>query len=187
MTIRRFVKALVLAAGVSALVGGGAMAELAKPTGPVILTIGGAVKYANRGPFDEFDDAFLNSHEYSFDRAAAFDIAMLEKLGTVTATIKAAPWPRGLTLEGPRLIDVLMAAGWTGSKITTVALDGFAVEITAADLAAQDWILALRADGKPLGIGGHGPAWIVYAVVGGRATEMDESRWPWAVFYITAE
>jgi len=187
MTIRKFLKAAALAAGVSVLISGGALAELAKPTGAVVLTIGGTVKYANRAPFDKFDDAFLNAHEYSFDRAAAFDIAMLEKLGTVTATIKADPWPRAVTLEGPRLIDVLMAAGWTGSKITTVALDGFAVEISAADLAAHDWILALKADGVPLGVGGHGPAWIVYAVPGGMATEMDESRWPWAVFYIMAE
>tara|TARA_R110002110_G_scaffold85816_1_gene223344 strand:- start:88049 stop:88612 length:564 start_codon:yes stop_codon:yes gene_type:complete len=187
MAILKILKAVVLAIGISAVISGGAAAELAKPTGTVILTIGGAVKYANRAPFDEFDDAFLNANEYSFERAAAFDIAMLEKLGTVTATIKAEPWPRAVTFEGPRLIDVLMAAGWTGSKITTVALDGFAVEITAADLAAHDWILALKADGVPLGVGGHGPAWIVYEVPGGKPTTTDESRWPWAVFYIAAE
>jgi hypothetical protein len=165
---------------------GGATAELAKPTGPVVLTIGGAVKYANRAPFDAFDDAFLNTHEYSFERAAAFDLAMLEKLRTVETTIKAMPWPRAVTLEGPRLIDVLIAAGWTGSKITTVALDGFAVEISAADLAAHDWIVALKADGADLGIGGRGPAWIVYDVAGGKAGADDEARWPWAVFYIAA-
>ena len=187
MKLLGLLKFAALAAAFSALVGSTAMAELARPAGPVVLTIGGAVKYANRAPFDAFDDAFLNAHEYSFERAAAFDVAMLEKLGTVKTTIKAEPWPRAVTLEGPRLIDVLMAAGWTGSQITTVALDGFAVEITAADLAAHDWILALKADGAPLGVGGHGPAWIVYQVPNGKATAADESRWPWAVFYIAAE
>lgn len=180
-------KTLLLTVGISVLTSGGASAELAKPTGTVVLTIGGAVKYSNRAPSNAFDDAFLNSHEYSFRKAAAFDVAMLEKLGTVTTSIKAEPWPRVVSLEGPRLIDVLMAAGWTGSKITTVALDGFAVEISAADLAARDWILALKADGKYLGVGGHGPAWIVYEVPDGKASADDESRWSWAVFYIAAE
>lgn len=164
-----------------------ASADLAKPSGTVVLTIGGAVSQGNRAPSNKFDDAFLSSHEYSFAKAAAFDVAMLEKLGTVTTKIKAAPWPKAVTLEGPRLRDVLAAAGWTGTTITTVALDGFAVEISAADVAARDWILALKADGAYLSIGGHGPVWLVYEVAGGDATVEDESRWPWAVFYINAE
>ena len=172
---------------ISLLAAGPVMGDLAKPAGPVILTIGGAVSGSNRGPSDTFDDAFLSSHEYSFTRAAAFDVAMLEGLGMVRTVIKAKPWPHAITLEGPRLRDVLAAAGWNGSKITTVALDGFAVEISAADIAAHDWILALKAEGAYLGIGGHGPAWLVYEVAGGTATADDESRWPWAVFYIAAE
>jgi hypothetical protein len=187
MTISKTLKAVALAVGISALISGGAVAELAKPAGAVILTIGGAVKYTNLPPSSKFDDRFLNTQEYSFEKAAAFDIAMLKKLGTVTTTIKAEPWPRAVTLEGPRLIDVLMAAGWTGNKITTVSLDGFAVEITAADLAAHDWILALKADGVPLRIGGHGPVWIAYSVPGGVGRAEDEGRWPWAVYYISAE
>jgi hypothetical protein len=174
MTISKTLKAVALAVGISALISGGAVAELAKPAGAVILTIGGAVKYTNLPPSSKFDDRFLNTQEYSFEKAAAFDIAMLKKLGTVTTTIKAEPWPRAVTLEGPRLIDVLMA-------------DGFAVEITAADLVAHDWILALKADGVPLRIGGHGPVWIAYSVPGGVGRAEDEGRWPWAVYYISAE
>lgn len=187
MTIRKLLKAIVLAAGISTLVSVGASAELAKPTGTVVLTIGGAVKYSNRAASSKFDDDFLYSLDYSFEKAAAFDVAMLEKLGTVTTRVKAEHWPHAVTLEGPRLIDVLMAAGWTGSKITSVALDGFAVEITAADLADHDWILALKADGEYLAIGGRGPAWIVYELPNGKASADDESRWPWALFFILAE
>ncbi len=109
----------------------------------------------------------LKGLEYDYDRAAAFDVAMLEALGTVRATIKAEPWPRAIALEGPRLADVLAAAGWNGAKVNAVALDGFAVEITAQDLAAHDWIVAIRGDGEYLGIGGRGPVWIVYDVPGG--------------------
>ena len=61
------------------------------------------------------------------------------------------------------------------------------MEISAADLAAHDWIVALKADGADLGMGGRGPAWIVYDVAGGTASADDEARWPWAVFYIAAE
>lgn len=105
----------------------------------------------------------------------------------VTAKIKATPWLRAVSLEGPRLRDVLAAAGCSGSTITSVALDGFAVEITAAEIAAYDWVLAIKADGQYLGVGGRGPAWLVYQVPDGNATTEDESQWPWAVFYIQAD
>ena len=153
----------------------------------MILTIGGAVSKANRGASNAFDDAFLSVHEYNFEQAATFDVASLERLGTVTATIKAETWPRAVTIEGPRLRDVLAAAEWNGEAITTVALDGFAVELSKADIAARDWILAIKADGAYLGVGGHGPAWLVYDVPGGNASAEDESHWPWAVFYIQAD
>ena len=139
---------------ISLLAAGPVMGDLAKPAGPVILTIGGVVSGNNRGPSDTFDDAFLAACDHSGGAAPA---------------------------------RCARAAGWNGSKITTVALDGFAVEISAADIAAHDWILALKSDGAYFGIGGHGPAWLVYEVAGGTATADDESRWPWAVFYIAAE
>lgn len=181
-------KTLLLSAVIAALgFGSLANADLAKPAGGVVLTIGGAVSESNRGPSNTFDDAFLSSHEYSFDKAATFDVAMLEGLGMVSAKIKAEPWPRAVSFEGPRLRDVLAAAGWTGEKINTLALDGFAVEISKANLAARDWILAIKADGEYLSVGGHGPTWLVYDVDGGNASAEDESRWPWAVFYIQAD
>ncbi|MBT5570265.1 MAG: hypothetical protein HOJ90_03505 [Alphaproteobacteria bacterium] len=183
----KFVISLLAALTITVVAGVPVSADLSKPAGSVVLTIGGAVSEGNRGPSDKFDDAFLASHEYTFENAAAFDVAMLEKLGMVTTKIKAAPWPRAVMLEGPRLRDVLAVTGWTGSKITTVALDGFAVEISASDIATHDWILALKADGEYLSVGGRGPAWLLYDVDGGKASAEDESQWPWAVFYIQAE
>lgn len=38
-----------------------------------------------------------------------------------------------------------------------VALDGFAVEVSAADIAAYEWIVAIKADGMYWPIGGCGP------------------------------
>lgn len=164
-----------------------ANADLTKPQGQIVLTIGGAVSESNLGAPDHFTASFLKTLEYEYAQAAGFDVAMLEALGTVKTTIKAEPWPAGITLEGPKLSDVLAAAGWNGTKITSVALDGFAVEITAADVAAHDWILAVKGDGEYLRVGGRGPAWIVYDVPGGKASAEDEARWPWAVFFIQAE
>lgn len=62
-----------------------------------------------------------------------------------------------------------------------LALDGFATEISAVDLAAYDWIVAVKRDGRYLDIGQRGPLWIVYARRDGKAIgEDDEQRWPWA-------
>ncbi len=162
--------------------------DLRPPTGPVVLTVAGKVSATNRGAFDPFDDAFTNYHERTFDAAAAFDLGMLEGLGLHKVTLQAPDWPRPQVLEGPWLRDVLAAAGAMGDEITTVALDGFAVILSAEDLAAQDWLLAIKRDGAYLGIGERGPAWLVYAPKDGSApTADDEARWPWAVFFIESQ
>ena len=162
-----------------------AAAELAAPTGPVALTVAGSLGKTNRPAFEAFEDSFLAYHERHFKRAAAFDLAMLEALGLSRVTLKAPNWPRAVTLEGPRLADLLAAVEARGGDITLLALDGFAVKVTRDELAQTDWIVAIRADGRPLGLGQRGPAWLVYDPADGRApTDDDEARWPWSVFYI---
>jgi len=171
-----------------AIAGRGLASELPKPAGPVLLTIAGEVGATNRGPSLPAVDAFLAYHEIGFPAAAEFDRAMLEGLGTHEVELSYKDWPKAYRFAGPRLADVLAAAGAAegaaGGAITATALDGFAVEISAEDLAAHDWIVALEVDGRPLGIGQAGPLWLVYAVPGGAASEADEQRWPWAVFFI---
>jgi hypothetical protein len=47
----------------------------------------------------------------------------------------------------------------------------------------SDWILALSADGVPLGLGQQGPIWLINA----RAPDFKPARhahWVWAVFYV---
>ena len=80
-------------AGLAAVVlwGSAALAaDLQKPEGPVILTIYGAIDATNRGPFNEFEDAILKTLDVDFDRAAVFDRAMLESLGTKTGLSASA-------------------------------------------------------------------------------------------------
>jgi hypothetical protein len=165
--------------GTQSLAGG-----LAPPSGPVVLTIAGQIGVANRGPVDALRDSVLAYHEKSFEAAAEFDRAMLEGLGTHEIELTYEEWPDAYRFSGPRLVDVLSAAGARGRAITVTALDGYAEEISADELESRDWIVALERNGHPLGIGGRGPLWIVYDVAGKSASHDDESRWPWAAFFI---
>jgi len=180
----RWVWALVAAALLAWPMSGSA-AELGQPAGQVVLTVAGAVGATNRGPYDDFEDGFFKHHERKFDKAAAFDLAMLEGLGMHEVSVAYSGWPRTMRFEGPWLKDVLAAAGASGKDISVLALDGFASEISAADLDAYDWIVAVKRDGRYLDIGQRGPTWIVYARRDGKAfSAEDEQRWPWAAFLI---
>jgi len=182
MRIRRTIAALtcLLLSAVAA-----DAADLARPQGTVVVTVAGSIQNTNRGPFDPAVDLFLKYHERSFDKAAAFDTAMLEGLGLHAVTVKIPAWPEPVSLEGPYLKDLMAAVGASGSSVTLIALDGYASEISWDDLQALDWIVGVKADGRPLGIGQRGPLWVVYSYPDGRAlTAEDELRWPWATFYI---
>lgn len=161
---------------------------LPTPSGPVVLTIAGKIGETNRPGFDAFEDGFLNYHDKSFERAAAFDVAMLEALGLQGVTLHSPAWPRAFTFDGPWLADLLDAVAAQGDRITVFALDGYAVEISRDDLQKNDWLLAIKRDGAYLGLGQRGPTWLVYQRRDGRPpTHDDESRWPWSVFYIEVE
>jgi hypothetical protein len=152
--------------------------------GPV-LTITGKITETNRPAFNELNDVFFNFHKRTFEHAFAFDIASLEALGMRKARIDYPGWPAPVSIEGPFLRDVLAAAGAEEGTVRITALDGFTEELAAADMVEQDWIVAVKADGQYLGIGGKGPSWVLYARRDGKpATAEDEERWPWAAFLI---
>ena len=158
------------------------------PRGPVVLTVTGAVGEPNRPAFKAFQDAFLHYHERTFETAFAFDRQLLAALPAVSIKVQAEGWPAGITAAGPRLRDVLDAAGVApDAALTLMALDGFALELNAEDRAARDWVLALEVDGRPLGIGDRGPAWLLYdtgqEIVGHDA----EAQWTWSLFLIEAQ
>ncbi|MCR4268869.1 hypothetical protein [Nitratireductor sp. ZSWI3] len=154
-----------------------------------LVTVAGKVANTNRGPFDPFTDGFLNYHDKTFEKAFELDARALAALPQQSITVDAdvEDWPGAIAMEGPRLKDVLAAAGAEGGTVTLYALDGFGLEMTPERLTAQDWILASKAGGKPLGIGGHGPLWLVYDTAGRKATEDEEKTWVWSVFYIAVE
>ena len=43
-----------------------------------------------------------------------------------------------------------------------LALDNYVAEIAISDLTKYPVVLALENDGRPLGIGGFGPSWVMF-------------------------
>lgn len=182
-------RSLLAAMGTSALAlgidAGGAMAKsVASPQGAVILTIAGELTLSNRGPLDPKADGFLKYHEITFDRAFAFDRAMLEDLPLNEIEAQPPQYSAPAIFKGPLLKDILKALGAEGASIQTRALDGFAVDLSAEDLAGKDWTLALGANGRPFGIGDKGPLWLMHTPSAIKVAEEEEQRWPWALFFI---
>lgn len=178
--------AILAVSGITVISGMGAMAEELPPAdGQAVLTIVGDIQHTNRSGFDVFEDPFINYHERTFEKAAEFDLTMLESLGMQEIEVSYQDWPRPVRLAGPRLDDVLDAVGAEPTKMTTVALDGFAVELTRDDLDERDWIVAIKRDGEYLDIGQRGPTWIVFDPGDDKSiTAEEEGSWPWAAFYI---
>ena len=143
---RRALMTLMLASVVGGLCSGRlAAAELAKPTGSVILTIRGDITQSN-GP----------------DNTALFDLALLDKLpqsSFVTTTI----WTKGkLKFSGVSLRALLDAVGAKGTKLRLIALNDYSVEMPVTDAIVGGPILASRLDGRTLAVRDKGPLWLVY-------------------------
>ncbi len=164
-------------------------ADLAAPKGPVVLTIHGKIENTNRGALNEFEDAFFKFGNVTFDKAAQFDLPMLEKLGMKTLTVKYDTWPKAYKFEGPLLADVLKAAGATGKSIKVYALDGYGAEIPVSELQQYGVLLALKADGRYLGLGGRGPTWVVYPRDDKHPAlkSHDDAKWVWSALRIEVE
>lgn len=185
----RLMSGIVMAAAAwLASLGAGAAADAPRPTGPVILTVAGKIAHANRGPLDPVRDGFFNHHDISFARALQLDRAMLAKLAQGTVRARPHKFERPVTFTGPLLAEILKLAGAAPKTIRLMALDGYAVELGAEALAARTWVLALAADGRPLALGGLGPAWLMHAPAAGvEVSEAEGQRWVWSVFYIEVE
>lgn len=180
-----FVVGLLVAAGIatSALA-----AELPKPTGPVVLTVHGNIANSNRGPIDPFMDAFFNFGNVKFDSAVSFDLAMLEKLGMHKLRAKYDTWPQWVDFEGPLLRDVIRAAGAKGQSIRVFAMDNYGAEIPVAEIEKYPVLLALKANGRWLGLGERGPTWVVYPRDQHPELKVqDDAKWVWSAIRIDVE
>lgn len=117
---------------------------LDKPTGPVVLSVGGDIVHRNAG-----------------DRAD-FDMEMLAALPQHTL-ITTSPWHKQPTrFTGPLLRDVLASVGATGRKVQATALNNYQIEIPIEDFQKHSVVLARWVDGQPVRIRDKGPLLIMY-------------------------
>jgi hypothetical protein len=180
--------AVVVAAG---CVSTAAADEKPGAQGSVILTVAGKVANWNRGATVAGRDNLFNQHNIKFEKAMAFDAAMLASLPAqelrLTAEGGDATFAGG-TFSGPALADVLKASGADNAKVKLVSIDGSAVDLSSDDLKAHNWMLAIAVDGKPVGIGDFGPLWLLHKPASGAAPSKDDlQHWVWSVFYIEVQ
>jgi len=132
---------------------------------PFLLTVTGAIARGNRGPFDPVLDQMMHKHQVSFTKAWGFDYPALLDLApqTIRPTLEYDAKPH--TLRGPLLLDVVARAGASVNDRTVFvlrAVDGYNVEVTAAQARGRKLIVATHIDGNPMPLGGLGPLWAVY-------------------------
>ena len=182
--IRQTVLALV---GVFSLVIAATVTAASEPD-PVVFTVAGKITKFNRGPTDGFADAFFAYHDIAFARAFAFTRRELEALGNHKLVARYPGRDLSITVEGPRLVDVLDAVGALGKSVSIMAFDGYAAEIPIAELRKYPVVLALKRDGRYLDIGGRGPAWVVYPTRDHpELAAQDDAKWVWSAFFLRVE
>ncbi|MCQ8782460.1 oxidoreductase [Mangrovibrevibacter kandeliae] len=126
------------------LVAGRAAADLARPSGKTILTVGGRIRNTNDGA------------------EAIFDLAMLDALGNTSFTT-STPWTdKPNRWEGVPLATLMAAVGADGTTLRATALNDYVVDMPLAGLDVEGAILADRRNGVPMPISDKGPLFIVY-------------------------
>ena len=188
MNKRQFLGSAAVAAALPA------SSAIARPasTGPVLLTLTGAIGKTNRGPLDPALDQRMKKHKVAFDKAFALDYQALAALPAISIRPTLEYDSKVHVLRGPLLTDVLALAGTrlvATSGLTLRAVDGYVVSMTTTQARAQRFIVATHLDGHPMGLGGLGPLWAV--IDADRVPELASkplaerfSACPWALYHI---
>jgi hypothetical protein len=180
--MKRALLALAFVFGTSAVFAGD---EAAPPRGMTVLTVSGLIGKTNRGPFDPKGDSLLALQKTEFKNAFAFDRETLLTLpqGTVTVTTNEYEKPVTFAVRCSKRCSAI----WMRRKSERpfVALNGYTGWLDPDDMKSSDWILALEADGKPLGLGQQGPIWMVNTREPDfKPNDEHHGHWVYAVFYI---
>ena len=140
----RLVSMVLLVAGV--LTSTAHADSLPPPSGPVILTVGGAITTTNGNGIAQIDRAML-------------DALPQHSLSTHN------PFETGLhRFDGPLLRDFLKTVGANGTTLFAEALDGYTIEIPVSDVMTYAVLIATSWNGKVMTVRNKGPVWIVYPV-----------------------
>lgn len=197
MTKRVFIRSMLASAGLAAMPFGAKAQNTSKASpaasrGPVLLTVSGLIGAGNRGPLDPALDRLLAKQNVAFSKAHTVDAAALAALPQATIKPTLEYDAKRHTLQGPLLLDVIKASGAkVGAKTALLlrAIDGYAVQIDAAELAKRRFIIATHIDGKPMALGGLGPLWAVYDAdqfpdLMAKPLKERFSLCPWATYHI---
>jgi len=118
--------------------------RLAKPKGPVVLTVSGRISQHNAGT------------------TAAFDMAMLKALPQAEFSTRT-PWQDAVsTFRGPSLKTLLAVVGATGQVLRLSALHKYEASLPLTDVDQFEPVLVLQVDGKPLTVRSRGPVLVMY-------------------------
>jgi hypothetical protein len=134
-------------------------------TGPTLLTVSGLIGSGNRGALDPALDQMMAKQKIGFNSARTFDFAALTALPAITIKPTLEYDNKPHMLKGPLLMDVMKACGVNVNNKTALflrAVDGYAAQVSAADIAKYRYIVATHLDGSRLALGGLGPLWAVY-------------------------
>lgn len=118
--------------------------ELDAPTGPVQLTVSGAIEHTNG------------------DGTAAFDLEMLRALGATEVTTETIWTPGTITFTGVELKTLLDHLGATGTEIDATAINDYTVVIPVSDAVEGGPIVAYEMDGELMSRRDKGPLWLIY-------------------------
>jgi hypothetical protein len=164
----------------------GAAEQMEAPKEMVLLTVAGAINNTNRGPFDSDKDSIFSRLNIGFDRAFAFDRPMLARLKHGRVTAVTTELGKAAVFTGPLLKEVLAAVGAARTKVSFVAVNNYEGYLEQEDIETSDWILALDADGVPLGLGQQGPIWLINTRGPGDPPPNQSHRghWVWAIFFM---
>ncbi|WP_291845526.1 molybdopterin-dependent oxidoreductase [Maricaulis sp.] len=157
----------------------------AAPRGPDLVTVFGAITQTDRGALDATAEPLFASYGLTFERALGLSADELARFETLVMTTDFPAEGPLHAFAGPRLRDVLGFAGGAAQTIRVTALDGYQRDIPAEAYMQHNAILALYQDDQPLGIGGRGPAMLVWP----RGTDpaldaMSDDDWVFGVFAI---
>lgn len=190
---------LTVALGSALLPGAARASERKAPpapdAGPALLTITGAIKASNRGPFNPALDQLMAKHKLHFDRACAFDYAALSRLPALNIRPTLEYDRQRHSLSGPLLSKVLRESGAPTSDVTRLTLrglDGYAVQLTLGDCRRYQIMVATRMDGHPLPLGGLGPLWAVVdadniAELSAKPVNERFTLCPWGLYHVDVE
>ena len=145
-----------------ALVAHGSLADLAAPSGRVLITVSGSIISTNRGALEAGTPSLIGFLDTGFEAAAEFDQEMQDAMPQSEVTSLAPTGQTQVTYAGPRLMDVVTRLGAVPQSVSVMAADGYLAEISVEEMTIHTPILAMRMDGRLMGLGIHGPEMVVF-------------------------